>query len=226
VTTLKKYDLTGKEIGEHEIEDSILNADFNMQMVKDYLVAIRKNKRQWSANTKTRAEVNKTKRKPHAQKGTGRARQGSLAAPHFKGGGVAFGPKPKFDQHVKINKKEKRKAIRLLICDKIKNNSLHILHMPTMKEPKTKKVANFLDKLQIQNKSVLFLGDTPKIEKDKKGESSKKLQHFIKSMQNIPKKSFTSLFNLNGYELASHQQIILLDTAFEQIITLISGDKK
>ena len=96
---LKKYNLAGQEVGEVTLEDSLTSANKNLQMIKDYLVAIRANARQWSANTKGRSEVNHTTKKPHPQKGTGNARQGSLAAPQYKGGGRVFGPKPKFDQH-------------------------------------------------------------------------------------------------------------------------------
>jgi len=223
VATLKKYDLTGKEVGEHEIDDSILHVKSNMQMIKNYLVAIRNNARQWSANTKTRAEVDKSKKKPHAQKGTGRARQGSLAAPHFKGGGVAFGPKPKFDQHVRINRKERRLAIKTLICEKIQEGSLMILKLPSMKEPKTKLVFDFLNKLELSKKSVLFLGESQVDQKAKKTEAQK--NQFVLSMRNIPKTDFASISHLNGYDLAKSKTIVVLEPAFDQMVTLISGDQ-
>ena len=92
---------------------------------------------------KSRSEVNHTTKKPHPQKGGGRARQGSLAAPQYKGGGRVFGPKPKFDQHVRINKKERKAAIRFLIGEKIRENKLHIIEHTEMDAPKTKTIANF-----------------------------------------------------------------------------------
>jgi large subunit ribosomal protein L4 len=114
MATLKKFDFTGKEVGEEGFDDEFLIKETNKQLVKDYIVALLKNARQWSANTKGRSEVNKVKQKPQQQKGTGRARQGFLGAPQFKGGGVVFGPKPKFNQHVKINRKGlKNKGILL-----------------------------------------------------------------------------------------------------------------
>src|SRR5256885_151263 len=112
---LKKFSLDAKETGTVEVADALATAQVNSQLVKDYIVALRANARQWSANTKGRSEVNHSTKKPHAQKGGGRSRQGSLAAPQYKGGGRVFGPKPKFDQHVKINQKERRSAIRALI---------------------------------------------------------------------------------------------------------------
>ena len=102
---IKKYNLSGEQIGSVALDDALLEGIANPQMVKDYLVAYRANQRQWSANTKSRAEVNHSGQKPHPQKGTGRARQGYLGSPQYKGGGRVFGPKPKFDQNVKMNKK-------------------------------------------------------------------------------------------------------------------------
>ena len=84
-------------------------------------------------NTKVRKEINRTGKKPHPQKGQGRSRQGDLAAPQYKGGGIVFGPSPKFDIHVRINKKERRAAIRALIAEKIKANQVHILQKVEMK---------------------------------------------------------------------------------------------
>ncbi len=159
MATLKKYDLAGKEIGQITIEDEMLKSSANSQMIKDYIVALRENARQWSANTKTRAEVNHSGKKPHPQKGTGRARQGYLGSPQYKGGGRVHAPRPKYDQHVRINKKERRAAIRHLIIEKILDNHLHVLQFEEMKEPKTKSVSDFLKSRTLEGKKVLFLGD-------------------------------------------------------------------
>lgn len=105
MSKLQKYSLAGKQLGDITIPKSLSEAEANTQMVKDYIVAIRANARQWSANTKGRSEVVHTTKKPFRQKGTGRARQGSLVAPQYRGGGIVFGPKPKFDQHIRINQK-------------------------------------------------------------------------------------------------------------------------
>src|SRR5580704_12764073 len=127
-------------------------------MIKDYIVALRRNARQWSANTKGRSEVNHSTKKPHPQKGGGRARQGSLAAPQYKGGGRVFGPKQKFDQYVRSNKKERQAAIRCLIGEKIRENHLHVIDDVEMDGPKTKSVADFMKSLEL-GKRVLFLGE-------------------------------------------------------------------
>ena len=111
MAVVKKYNLSGNELGQIEIDDRLLQVSANPQMIKDYLVAYRANQRQWSASTKGRSEVSHSTQKPHPQKGTGKARQGSLVSPQYKGGGRVFGPKPKFDQCVKMNKKEKQAVI-------------------------------------------------------------------------------------------------------------------
>src|SRR5690349_5975615 len=136
----------------------MLKSSANSQMIKDYIVALRENARQWSAFTKTRAEVSHSGQKPHPQKGTGRARQGYLGAAQYKGGGRVHAPRPKFDQHVRINRKEKRAVIRHLLIEKIQGNRLHVLEAGVMNEPKTKVVAEFLKKRNL-GKKVLFLGD-------------------------------------------------------------------
>ena len=124
---LKKVDMSGKKLGDVEISDSLFPQKISSQSMKDYIVAIRRNMRQWSASTKGRSDVKASGKKPHAQKGTGKARQGTVAAPQYRGGGIVFGPKPKFDQHVKINKKERRAAIRHLIKEKIDEGSFFAL---------------------------------------------------------------------------------------------------
>lgn len=160
---LKKFNLASEQVGEVTLDDSFLETNANVQMIKDYLVAIRANARQWSANTKGRSEVSHSTKKPHPQKGTGRARQGSLAAPQYKGGGRVHSPKPKFNQHVRINKKERRAAIRHLLIEKIQNGTLVVLAYKALQEPKTKHVHSFLKSQDSHEKRVLFLGKVSQV---------------------------------------------------------------
>ena len=158
MSSLKKYNLDGKEIGQVTVDKHLLDAEANSQMIKDYIVALRANARQWSASTKTRAEVKHTTKKSQPQKGQGRARHGSLVAPQYRGGGRAFGPRPKFDQNVKINQKEKKSAIRFLFAEKLKNNRVWVIDNMNMDAPKTKSVVSLLKDLDIKGR-VLFLGE-------------------------------------------------------------------
>lgn len=156
MATLKKYDLAGKDKGEVSIEEGLCEISANKQMIKDYLIIQRANKRQWSASTQSRGEVSHTKRKPFAQKGTGNARQGFLGAPQFRGGGRVHAPRPKFDQHVQMNRKERRLAVRHLLGEKIKEAKTHILEYTPLKSPQTKTLAKFLKALNLSGKRILF----------------------------------------------------------------------
>lgn len=208
---LKQYDLSGAETGELSIDEKLLEDSANPQMIKDYLVAIRKNARQWSANTKDRSEVKATSKKPHAQKGLGRARQGSFVAPQYKGGGVVFGPKPKFDQHVRINRKERRASIRSLFIGKIQTGNAIVLDKSTLEESKTKPIAKFLEELKKTGSRVLFVGPSQQSDRE----------NWMKSVRNLPKVQFTALQNVNGYELSLASNVVVLDRAVEEFLQLL-----
>lgn len=219
---LKKLSLMGQEVDQLQVSETLANAEANGQMIKDYIVALRANARQWSANTKTRSEVNHTTKKPHPQKGGGRARQGSLAAPQYKGGGRVFGPKPKFDQHVKINKKERKAAIRFLISEKINDNKLHIIENTNLDAPKTKVIADFLKNSGITGRT-LFLGEGEYTHIETEDQTkrvsihSNKHQNFIKSVRNLPKTAFSLVSNVSGYDILVAKNIILTEAAFKEL---------
>lgn len=213
MANLKKYNLQSRELGVIPVEDKLLEVKAHPQSIKDYIVAMRNNARQWSASTLNRSEVNKTGKKPHQQKGLGRSRQGCLAAPHYKGGGIAFGPRPKFDQHVRINKKERRAAIASLLAEKIREDRVLVLQQSDLKEPKTKTVAEFLKGLKLNGKRVLFLGgsfDAMEMPADS--------QAVRKSVRNLPKVEFAMVPNLNAYDVMLSGHIVLLDTAVNELI--------
>jgi large subunit ribosomal protein L4 len=216
VTSLNTYEFNGKVVGEHVVSDVLAKSDAHPQMIKDYLVALRANSRQWSANTKGRTEVNHTGKKPHKQKGTGGARQGCLAAPQYKGGGVVFGPKPKFDQHVKINRQEKRAAIRHLLTEKIDAGKLVIVKdFSELKQPKTKDVMNMLKALSLSSRSVLFVGESELIE----GQSVASGRHDVikMSVRNIPGSAFVIAAQLNGYDLVCAHSVVITEEAIKEL---------
>lgn len=222
MATLKKYNIAGEEIGQVEVSDNLAQAEANAQMVKDYIVAIRANARQWSANTKGRSEVNHTTKKPHPQKGQGRSRQGMLSAPQYKGGGRVFGPKPKFDQHVRINKKERRAAIRFLIGEKIRDNKLHVIDTTEIETPKTKTVAGFLKSCNLP-KRVLFLGEGTYLDLSLDGIPAvmnlptTKHDGFIKSLRNIPNAEFSLAVNISGYDVIRAHDIVVTEAALQEL---------
>ena len=219
-TSVKKFSLNGKETGSVEIADSLVNAEANGQMIKDYIVALRANARQWSASTKTRAEVVHTTKKPFAQKGTGQGRQGTLVAPHHRGGGRAHGPRPKFDQHIRLNKKERRAVIRALLGEKIRSNSLTVLDDTHLEKPKTKAIAGFLHSAGLEGRT-LFLGEG-NYHKDKESGvctsvTCDKHDNFIKSVNNLPKVEFLLAKNVSGYDLMIAKEIIVTAARFKKL---------
>lgn len=222
MATLIKQDLKGNKTGEAEISEVIVTAEANGQMIKDYIVAIRENARQWSANTKGRSEVNHTTKKPHPQKGGGRSRQGSLAAPQYKGGGRVFGPKPKFDQHVRINRKERQAAIRCLLAEKIRQNKFHVVESFEMNAPRTKEVASFISANRL-GKRVLFLGEGEYLTFSD-GEFNvqcsvrcDKHDTFVKSMRNLQKTQFSLVKNISGYDVLVAHDIVITEQALKEL---------
>ncbi|MBU6383109.1 MAG: 50S ribosomal protein L4 [Verrucomicrobia bacterium] len=215
MATLKKYDLHGKEVGTVQVDEALLKEPAHPQSIKDYIVALRNNARQWSANTKVRKEINRTGRKPHPQKGQGRSRQGDLAAPHYRGGGIVFGPKPR-DIHTRINQKEKRAAIRTLIAEKIKGGQVHILEKGDLKQPKTQRMAEFFEAIPGLDKRVLLLCD---LGRGVKGHHV----HLLKSIRNIPKKEYAWLSQINGYELIRSHTLIVLDSALDEFLSILGA---
>lgn len=222
MATLKKYNLAGEEVGLVTVDERLLNAEANGQMIKDYIIALRDNARQWSANTKTRAQVKHTTKKPHPQKGQGRARHGSLVGPQYRGGGRAFGPKPKFNQHVRVNQKERRAAIRFLLSEKFKENRIRIIEDTGMETPKTKIVSSLLKGFEIQ-KRVLFLGESSYIQFEAEGQdyrfniSSTQHETFARSLRNIPKAGFKLASTISGYDVLVAHDIVMTEGALNEL---------
>lgn len=228
MAAVKKFNLTGQEIGQVLIDDAFLEAEANGQMIKDYIVALRNNARQWSANTKTRSQVKHTTRKAQPQKGQGRARHGSTVAPQYRGGGRAHGPKPKFDQHVRINQKERRAAIRFLIAEKLKSNSIWLLDDTKMDAPKTKTIVGFLKGLDVKGRT-LFLGEGSYEEVEFEGKTQRisvsddKHVNFSKSVRNLPKTSFAIASNISGYDVLVAKNIVMTESALNELNQWLNG---
>lgn len=212
MATLKKYTIDGEEQGTVDIPDSLLIAEASDLLVHASVRAMCLNRRQLSAHTKTRGDVRATGKKPHKQKGTGRARQGSIAAPHYRGGGVAFGPRKKFDQRVQINRKEKRRTVEALIVEKLRNEMASVLMDPLFAEPKTARVANFLDKAGIQEKVLFLLPSTG----SEAGMAQAGRMAFIRSLANLPCVKWAHIRDCNAYELLLAKKLVWLDSALEE----------
>lgn len=160
------YTMEGKKQGTHELPARIFGVKVDPAFVEHAVVAQRANAKITVAHTKTRAEVRGGGRKPWRQKGTGRARHGSIRSPIWRGGGVAFGPRPERNYGMKINKKERQKALFMALSDKVSANRLVLLDALEMPSIKTKQFVTSLKKLPVERSVLLVLpGSNTNIEK-------------------------------------------------------------
>ena len=150
------YNVEGKKVSDIELKENIFGIEPNEAVVHNVLVNYLANQRQGTQSTKTRAEVRGGGRKPWRQKGTGRARQGSIRAPQWIKGGIALGPKPRSYKY-RVNKKEKRLAIRSLLSSKVLENNLVVVDKFELKEIKTKTMATAMKNLKVEGKALKVL---------------------------------------------------------------------
>jgi len=153
----KKIDvlnIKGEKVKDIKLEDNIFNIEPNDAVLKDAIVAAMAGARQGTASVKTRSEVSGGGRKPYRQKGTGNARQGSIRAPHYRHGGIAFGPVPR-DYSKKMNKKEKRLALKSALSYKVLDKELVVVESINFETNKTKEMINLLADLNLTNNKVL-----------------------------------------------------------------------
>jgi large subunit ribosomal protein L4 len=150
------YDITGSQVGDIELSDDIFGVEVNTHVmyeaVKNYLA----NQRQGTQSAKLRGEVRGGGRKPWRQKGTGRARQGSIRAPQWKGGGVVFAPKPR-DYSYKIPKKVKRLALKSALTSKVQDQEMIVVDRIVLEQPKTKEMVKVLTNLKASKKTLIVL---------------------------------------------------------------------
>ena len=144
------YNMEGKEVGKIDLNDAIFGVEVNEHLVHMAVLQQLADNRQGTQKAKTRSEVSGGGRKPWRQKGTGHARQGSIRAPQWKGGGVVFAPVPR-DYSFKMNKKEKRFALKSALTDKAVNNNIVVVDELKFDEIKTKKFAEVMNNLKILN---------------------------------------------------------------------------
>jgi len=188
------YDINGKKVSDIELKEEVFGIKPNEAIVHSVLVNYMANQRQGTGNTKTRAEVSGGGKKPWRQKGTGRARQGSIRAPQWYKGGVALGPKPR-DFSYTLNKKEKQLAIKSVLSSKVLENNLVVLDKLEFDEIKTKQMVKALENLKLEGKILIVLGAPNK--------------NVQRSAKNIPDVK-TSLTNtINVYDLLKYKKLIL-----------------
>ena len=150
------YDMKGKKVSDIELADNVFGIEPNEAVVHSVLVNYLANQRQGTQSTKTRAEVSGGGKKPWRQKGTGRARQGSIRAPQWIKGGIALGPKPRSYKYT-VNKKEKRLAIRSILSSKVLEKELTVVDKLELAEIKTKTMVKALEDLKVEGKTLIIL---------------------------------------------------------------------
>ena len=196
------YNNEGNQVGEVSLEDSIFATDININLMHRAVQMYLASQRRGTASTKQRGEVRGGGRKPWRQKGTGRARHGTIRSPLWVGGGVTFGPKPR-DYSQKMTKKAKRKAIKSALTSKLKDGHLVVLEELSMDAPKTKEVVNLLENLKINHKVLIVT-------------SSSDLNVY-RSARNIPGVESTVASNLNVYDILNHDYLVLTQEAVSTI---------
>ena len=156
------FNMEGKEVGTIELNDAVFGVEINEHLVHMAVVQQLANNRQGTQKAKTRSEVSGGGRKPWRQKGTGHARQGSIRAPQWKGGGVVFAPVPR-DYSFKMNKKEKRAALKSVLTDKVQNGNLIVLDELKFDEIKTKNFVKVMNNLKVENGLVVMAGNNENV---------------------------------------------------------------
>ena len=200
--TVDVYNADGKVVSTMELNDSVFGVKVNKDVMHEVVVNYLANQRQGTQSTLTRTEVRGGGIKPWRQKGTGRARQGSIRAPQWVGGSVAIGPKPR-DYSYRLNKKVKRLALKSALSSKVEESEIIVLDALDCKEFKTKQVADMLAKLNVTEKALIVLP-----ENDKK---------IVNSARNIRGVDATFVGAINTYEVLNHTKCIILKDAVEKL---------
>ncbi len=201
MANVKVLNMSGSEVGSIELNDNIFAVEVNEHVMHQAVVQYLANQRQGTKGTKTRSEVRGGGRKPWRQKGTGHARQGSIRAPQWTGGGVVFAPKAR-DYSFKLNKKVKRLALKSALTTKVNENKLIVLENLNLEQIKTKEMQNVLNNIEV-SKALVVLEDENK--------------NAILSARNIPDVKTASVNTINVYDILKYDSFVVTKQAVEKI---------
>jgi len=196
------YNMEGKQVGDINLNDALFGQEVNTSVLHQVVVNYLANQRQGTQSTKTRSEVRGGGIKPWRQKGTGRARQGSIRAPQWIKGGIALGPKPR-DYGYTLNKKVKRVALKSALSSKVAEQEIIVVDEIAMTEIKTKTIATMLTNLNVNSKALIVTCD--------------KNDNVVKSAKNIPGVSTAFTGSLNVYEILNHDKLIITKDAVSKL---------
>lgn len=195
------YNIEGKEVGTMDLSDAVFGVEINEHLLHMAVVNQLANKRQGTQKAKTRSEVRGGGRKPWRQKGTGHARQGSIRAPQWTGGGVVFAPVPR-DYSVKMNRKERLAALKSALTAKVQDNKLIVVDDLKFEAIKTKDMQNVLNNLKAEKALVV----TPAVD-----------QNVVLSARNIPEVQTATVNTINVYDVMKHKTLVLTKDAVASI---------
>ena len=196
------YDINGKKVKELELNEAVFGIEPNEAVVHSVLVNFLANQRQGTQSTKTRSEVYGGGRKPWRQKGTGRARQGSIRAPQWIKGGIALGPKPRSYKYT-VNKKERQLAVKSVLSSKVLENELVVVDSLPLNDIKTKEMVKALSNLKVEGKALIMLP-----------EKNEKVQ---KSARNIEGVKTTLVETINVYDLLKYNKLVVTEDAVKKL---------
>ena len=195
------YNMEGKEVGTMELNDAVFGVEVNEHLVHLAVVAQLANKRQGTQKAKTRSEVSGGGRKPWRQKGTGHARQGSTRAPQWTGGGVVFAPTPR-DYSIRLNKKEKRAALKSALTSRVNDNKFVVVDELKFEEIKTKNFKNVMNNLNV-SKALVVLAEND--------------QNVVLSARNIPEVRTSLVNTLSVYDILKYNTVVATKAAVASI---------
>ena len=195
------FNMEGNEVGTMELNDAVFGVEVNEHLVHMAVVAQLANKRQGTQKAKTRAEVSGGGRKPWRQKGTGHARQGSTRAPQWTGGGVVFAPTPR-DYTIRLNKKEKRAALKSALTSRVQENKFIVVDELKLDEIKTKKFQNVLNNLNVKGALVVVGADSDNV---------------VLSARNIPTVKTAYVNTINVYDILKYNTVVATKAAVANI---------
>lgn len=201
------YNMEGKEVGTMDLSDAVFGAKINEHLVHMAVVQHLANKRQGTQKAKTRSEVSGGGRKPWRQKGTGHARQGSIRAPQWKGGGVVFAPVPR-DYSFKLNKKEKRAALTSALTNKVIDNKLVVVDELQFDEIKTKRFKAVMDNLNAGKALVVLSKDNI---------TDDRYKNVVLSARNLPEVKTAMTNTINVYDVMNADKLVITKAAVEKI---------
>ena len=195
------FNMEGKEVGTMELNDAVFGVEVNEHLVHMAVVAQLANKRQGTQKAKTRSEVSGGGKKPWRKKGTGHARQGSTRAPQWKGGGVVFAPTPR-DYTIRLNKKEKRAALKSALTSRVNENKFVVVDELKFDEIKTKSFKAVMDNLKVSKALVVL--DTND-------------QNTVLSARNLPEVKTSLVNTINVYDILKYNTVVATKAAVASI---------